>query len=56
MVDEGTESLHKELGEASSGEYHCNSEDLRSLSEKEEHDEVERVKKHSHRRKPPRFK
>ncbi|ONH94427.1 hypothetical protein PRUPE_7G015700 [Prunus persica] len=41
VVDEGTESLHKELGEASSGEYHCNSEDLRSLSEKEEHDEVE---------------
>ncbi|KAI5316828.1 hypothetical protein L3X38_036535 [Prunus dulcis] len=45
VVHEGAESSHKEPGEASSDEYHCNSEDLRSLSEEEEHDEVERVKK-----------
>ncbi|KAI5322678.1 hypothetical protein L3X38_031750 [Prunus dulcis] len=45
VVYEGVESPHKEPGEASSDEYHYNLEDLRSLSEEEQHDEVEGVKK-----------
>ncbi|CAL8999929.1 unnamed protein product [Prunus brigantina] len=49
VVYEGVESPHKEPGEASTDEYHYNLEDLRSLSEKEQHDEVEGVKKCSAR-------